>query len=177
MKHVAVVGTRSIFGRVTAITNEAEILARRGVEAIVIVQEGVAVVADNPWRAEQAARAVTFIEEAPENAGLDTAALVAQMEAALDAGNRFSTVQERGDAEAALTGAAPGEVIEARYFVPFLAHAPMETPSVSIWREGGRVHAAAGVQSPLPARLWVADRLGLDAVSYTHLTLPTTPYV
>ena len=44
LKHVAVVGTRALFGVVTAVTNEAEILARRGVEAVVIVQEGVAVV-------------------------------------------------------------------------------------------------------------------------------------
>jgi len=162
MKHVAVVGTRSLFGRVSAVTNEAEILARRGVEAVVIVQEGVAVVADNPWRAELAARALTFTEDAPESGGLDSAALLAQMEVALDAGDRFSTVEERGDVESALADAGPGEVVEARYFVPFLAHAPMETPNVSLWREGGKVHAAAGVQSPLPARLWVADRLGID---------------
>lgn len=160
MLHVAVVGTKAIFGSVTAVTNEAEILARRGVEAVVIVQEGVAVVADNPWRAEQAARAVTFTEAAPENGALDSAALLAEMEAALDAGDRFSTVEERGDAEAALAG--DGQTVEARYFVPFLAHAPMETPNVSIWRKDGKVHAAAGVQSPLPARLWVADKLGLD---------------
>ncbi|MEC8423527.1 MAG: molybdopterin cofactor-binding domain-containing protein, partial [Myxococcota bacterium] len=169
MKHVAVVGTRAIFGEVTAITNREEILARRGVEAVIIVQEGVAVMADNPWRAEQAARALVFTEKAPATAGLDSSALLDQMEATLDAGDRFSTVEERGDAAAALAG--DGQVIEARYFVPFLAHATMETPNVSIWREGGKVHAAAGVQSPLPARLWVADKLGLaeeDVVFHPH---------
>jgi len=157
MLHVAVAGTRAIFGEVDAITNEAEVLARRGVKAMVIVQEGVAVVADNPWRAEQAARAVTFTERAPPNAVQSSASLVAGMEAALEDPERFSGVMERGDVESVVGGT----VVEARYAVPFLAHAPMEPPNVTLWREGDVVHVASGLQDPLGGRTWAADRLGL----------------
>ncbi|MCB9762445.1 MAG: xanthine dehydrogenase family protein molybdopterin-binding subunit [Alphaproteobacteria bacterium] len=156
MKHVAVVGTRALFGEVEAVTNEADILARRGVEAVVIVQEGVAVVADNPWRAEQAARAVRFTERPPANAVASSETLLAGMQQALAEPERFSTVEERGDVES-----VEGAVVEAEYFVPFLAHAPMEPPNVTLWREGDVVHAASGVQSPLGARMWVAQALGL----------------
>ncbi|MDG1483627.1 MAG: molybdopterin-dependent oxidoreductase [Myxococcota bacterium] len=160
MKHVAVIGTEAIFGAVEAVTNEAEVLARRGVEAVVMVQEGVAVVADNPWRAEQAARAVQFTERAPENAVASSQSLLVDMQQALTEPERFSTVVEHGDVVAAGEG-AEGTVVEAEYFVPFLAHAPMEPPNVTLWREGDTVHAASGVQGPLSARTWIADRLQL----------------
>ena len=158
MKHVAVVGTKAIFGVVEAVTNEAEILARRGVEAVVMVQEGVAVVADNPWRAEQAARAVQFTERAPDNAVASSQSLLAEMQQALTDPERMSTVAEHGDVVAA-EEVAGSAVVEAEYFVPFLAHAPMEPLNVTLWREGDIVHVASGVQGPLSARVWVADRL------------------
>jgi len=122
-----------------------------------VVQEGVAVVADNPWRAEQAAQSVEFTEIAPPNAAQSTETLLSKMKAALDDPEQLSEVRAHGDVESIEEGRA----VTAEYVVPFLAHAPMEPPNVTIWREGEVVHVAAGVQDPLAVRLWVVEQLNL----------------
>jgi len=166
MHHAAVAGAQQIGGVVASIDNEAEVLAMRGVEAVCIVQEGVAVVADNPWRAERAAAAVRFTERPGPHADQDTASLRAMQEQALDDEARFSVLVERGDADG-----HQGTKVEASYFVPFLAHAPMEPMNVSIWREGGAVHVASGVQNPLMSKTFVMQRLELgpdEVVFHPH---------
>jgi isoquinoline 1-oxidoreductase beta subunit len=79
------------------------------------------------------------------------------MEIALADPSRLSEVVDYGDVES-----VQGEtIIEAEYSVPFLAHSPMETPNISLWKEGDVVHAASGVQNPLSARVWLAKKLDL----------------
>ena len=158
MQFAAIIGTQQIRGSVVSIENEADILAMRGVAAVTIVQEGVAVVADNPWRAQQAANAVKFVEAPGPNAAHDTASLRALMEAALDDDERMTEIMSRGDVTT-----QTGKTVEASYFVPFLAHAPMEPMNVTLWREGGRVHVASGVQNPLMTKNFVMKTLGLTA--------------
>lgn len=158
MMHVAIVGTKAIRAEVLEIRNEAEILSRRGVRAVIAVQEGVAVVADNPWRAEQAAIRVDFLESQPSHAAVSTGDLLQEMEEAITDSGRLSTVLERGDVQ----GVQETSVVTAEYFVPFLAHACMETPNITIWKEGGITHAASGVQNPLSARAYLANRLNLS---------------
>ncbi|MAA79003.1 MAG: hypothetical protein CL916_07055 [Deltaproteobacteria bacterium] len=157
MLHVAVKGTKAIFSEVLSIDNEEDILTRRGVKAVVIVQEGVAVVADNPWRAEQAAKAVKFTESKPMHANLSSSQLLSEMKIAIQDPNRYSIVEERGDVDSI----QEGTLIHANYFVPFLAHATMETPNITIWQEDGVVHAACGVQNPLSARVYIAKKMGI----------------
>ena len=167
MLHVAVVGTKSIFSQVDSIENKEEVLARRGVKDVVIVQEGLAVVADNPWRAEQAALALKYTETKPEHSSISSVELLSEMEVAIQDSSRYSTVKEEGDVESVQIGS----VVRADYFVPFLAHATMETPNITIWREGGMIHAACGVQNPLSARVYIAKQLELpveDVVFHPH---------
>lgn len=155
MLHGAMIGAKQIGGKITRIENEAEIQAMRGVKAVTIVQEGVAVVADNPWRAQQAANAVRFVEEPTDNAQATTASLRAMMVASLDDEDRFSVLEEHGEIPAS------DQVVEASYFVPFLAHAPMEPMNVTVWKEGDVVHVASGVQNPLMSRTFVQNTLEL----------------
>ena len=157
MLHVAVKGTKTIFSKVLSVDNEEEILARRGVKAVVIVQEGVAVVADNPWRAEQAAQVVQCTESKPKHASISSAQLLSEMNIAIQDPSRYSTVEERGDVESIRSGI----LVQADYFVPFLAHATMETPNITMWSEGDIIHAACGVQNPLSARVYIAKQLAV----------------
>ncbi len=157
MRYAALTGAQQIGGEVLSIDNEADILAMRGVEAVVIVQEGVAVVADNPWRAQQAADAVQFTEGQGPNQHHDTASLRAMQEASLDDEGRMTVLDERGT-----TDGHQGTVVEASYFVPFLAHSPMEPMNASLWEEDGKVHVAAGVQNPLMTKTFVKDFLEID---------------
>lgn len=158
MRFAAVAPPPIALAKITGVENEAEVRAMRGVEAIVVMDDAVGVVADNPWRAEQAARAAKIAYDEPSDGLLDSALILEQQRAAIDAG-RFDTAFESGDAPGQLSS---GDVIEAEYIVPFLAHAPMEPLNATIWEEGGKTHVATGIQGPLAARAGVADVLGLD---------------
>ncbi|MEO0601395.1 MAG: molybdopterin cofactor-binding domain-containing protein [Myxococcota bacterium] len=157
MRYGAVVSSGAVGTAVTAITNAEEITARRGVDSVHVVHEGVGVVADNPWRAEQAVRAVRF-EEAPHasHQGVTTETLLADQRAAIDAG--VDTIHRAGNPDGRLTD----DVVEAEYIVPFLAQAPMEPLNALVWSEGGKTHITVGVQAPLPSRNHVARMLDVD---------------
>ncbi len=158
MRYAAVAPPPVALGTITGISNEADIKARRGVEAVVVMEDAVAVVADNPWRAENAARAAEAIYDEPSGGLLDSETLVEHQRATIDAGG-LDTVYQSGDAVAAL---ASGSDVEVEYTAPFLAHAPMEPLNATIWEEGGKVHVATGVQGPLSARASIAKTLGMD---------------
>ncbi|MEN0060507.1 MAG: molybdopterin cofactor-binding domain-containing protein [Myxococcota bacterium] len=168
MSYAAVRNAKVLGGTVTAVTNESDLLARRGVDGVYVVPEGVAVVADNPWRAEQAVRAAQTDETAPEGAAhATTASLRADQLAALDHGP-LEVTDEHGDVQAEFDA---GEVIEAQYEVPFLAHATLEPMNATVWEDDGRVHVACGVQNPLAARAMCADTLGVpidEVVFHAH---------
>lgn len=128
------------------------ILARRGVMAVVDLHDATAVIADNWWRADQAAG---LLELAP------APARVAAVEplAALDTGEPV-VHQRRGDPRAALARGA--QRINATYTVPMLAHAPMEPMSATARYADGRLRLWAGTQSPMLARVAAAAAAGLD---------------
>lgn len=131
----------------------------RGVKRIVPVTGGVGVVADNTWRAFQAADAIEFDwGEAP---------YPAEMDAHWDAlANSFNDEQiearnrDDGDVEAAL---AEGEVIAAEYRAPYLAHAPLEPISAVVRITDDRADVWTGTQIPRFVQSNVARMTGLDA--------------
>ncbi|MDM8165057.1 molybdopterin cofactor-binding domain-containing protein [Roseovarius sp.] len=136
--------------------SEAE--AMRGVKAVVPVTGGVAVVADNTWRAFRAAEAVK-IEwgEAPFPGSMDEhwAALGAAFaEEAQDSRNR-----DDGDVEGALGG---GDVIEAEYRAPYLAHAPLEPINAIVRVDDDGAEVWTGTQIPRFVQQNVARVAGLE---------------
>ena len=100
----------------------------RGVQKIVPVTNGVAVIADNTWRAIQAAKAITFNwGPAPYPAEMDGhwAEVAASFtEERLDAEWRAD-----GDVDA---GLLRGEVLMAEYRTPYVAHQPLEPISAIV---------------------------------------------
>lgn len=157
MRYAAVAPPPIAQGTVTGISNRAEIEARRGVEAIVLLPDAVAVVADNPWRAEQAARALQIQCDPPEGGPIDDQALEATRIAAVSAGGE--EVMAHGEPIAALEGDG---VIDATYVTPYYAHVPMEPMNATVWEEDGRHHVATGTQGPLNTRYIAAEALGRD---------------
>ncbi|MFK7927276.1 MAG: molybdopterin cofactor-binding domain-containing protein [Myxococcota bacterium] len=138
---------------VASIDNEADVLARPGVSSVHIVTGGVAVVADNPWRAEQAVRMVKATTEPHPDDTLDTAQMFQRMDDALGDASSLAT---KGSTSSLLEGFD----IEHTYRVPFLVHAPMEPMNCTVWEQDGALHVAAGVQNPLGARAYVAKVSG-----------------
>lgn len=93
-----------------------------GVRKVVQVSYGIAVVADNYWRARKALEAVSITWDDSAQAGIDSAAIQAELRSL--AGKPGATFKQVGDADAALATAA--KKLEAEYHLPYVAHATME---------------------------------------------------
>lgn len=154
MQYAAIV-TSGVFGaQVASIDNAEEVSAARGVSDVLIVPDGVAVVADNPWRAEKAVRTVKFTREAHANDAISTESLTEGQRKAL-----------AGELKSGINTGNPGDIdatVSAEYFVPYLAHSSMEPMNATVWQEDNKLHIICGVQNPLMARARAAKEAGLD---------------
>jgi len=142
--------------------------AMRGVLKIIELPGGVAVMADNTWRAFQAAQAVKCDWAEPAYP-TSTAAMVEAIVASMAEKDRDSRLRDDGNVDKALAG---GTVLEAEYRVPFLAHATMEPMNAVAWLHDGKLDIWAGVQNPTAARDLAAKVAGLDANQvHVHVVL------
>ena len=79
-------------------------------------------------------------------------------------------VRELGDVDAAF--AKGGKIVEAEYYAPLLAHAPMEPPAALAFYREGKVEVWAPSQSPVGARDAIAAAVGAKKEDVTvHVTL------
>ncbi|MDC0115912.1 molybdopterin-dependent oxidoreductase [Octadecabacter sp.] len=130
----------------------------RGVFKIVALPNGAGVIADNTWRAFQAARAISFDwGDAPYPA--EQADHWATLEGSFTEDNLDSRYRDDGDAEAAINS---GRVITAEYRAPYLAHAPLEPINATARITDTRADIWTGTQSPRFAQSAVAKLTGLD---------------
>ena len=121
---------------------QAEVM--RGVAHVLPVTAGVAVVADNTWRAFKAAAAVECDWDSVDVIG-DTDKQFEAVAASFTEDRQDSRLREDGDIDAAL---GEGEVIEAEYRVPYLAHAAMEPMNAVVQLSDGRLDIWTGTQIP-----------------------------
>ena len=143
-------------------------LALKGVIKVVEIPGGVAVIADNTWRALQAVRAVQCEWSEPMHA-VSTDALIKHITAAFDDKHQDSQLRKDGDVDTALQGA---KALQAEYRVPFLAHAPMEPPTAVARLRDGRLDVWAGTQMPTLVRDQAAKLASLDPSKVqVHVTL------
>ena len=142
--------------------------AMRGVSEVLEITGGVAVVADNTWRAIQAVNAIDIEWGA--------APYPAEMEEhwqALSDSFKEEQIDSRkrddGDVDAALAG---GDVIEAEYRAPYLAHAPLEPISATVLVGERRVDVWTGTQIPRFVQNTVARMTGLENEDvYVHVQM------
>jgi len=129
---------------------------------------GVAVVATNTWAAIQGRKALKIAWSDGPNAGYDSQAFKTTLEEA--ARKPGKVVRNNGDIDAGLAGAA--RRVEAEYYIPHLAHAPMEPPAATVRIAQGKCEVWACVQSPQATRDLVAKRLDMAPADVTvHVTL------
>ena len=130
---------------------------------------GLAVVADNTWATLKGREALEIEWDLGPNASHNSDIMRAEMEqGATTTGREIRAV---GDVDAALQSAA--KTVEATYYVPMLAHAPMEPPNALAWvKEDGSCEIWAPTQDPQTARNTVAGALGVGVEQVTvHVTL------
>lgn len=132
-------------------------LSMPGVEAVVEVPNGVAVVANSTWAAFKAMEAVKIDWEPAPYAATD-AEMLAQVAACFTPDRQDSRNRDDGDVDSAL-GA---DVWAAEYTVPYLAHATMEPMTAGAWLEDGRLRVWAGNQLPTQVLKEAAALTGLE---------------
>ena len=129
---------------------------------------GVAVIANNSWAAMQGRKKLKPEWDPGRNAAYDSA----EYKKVLHETARKPGIVERqvGDVDAAFAKTA--RFHEAEYYVPHLAHAPMEPPAAVAEFKDGKVVAYAAVQDPQSVQDTVARALGIKPADVTcHVTL------
>lgn len=129
---------------------------------------GVAVIADNTWAAMQGRKKLKVDWDLGANAGFDSGAFKKTLhDSARQPGKVARNV---GDVDAEF--AKGGKIIEADYYVPMLAHAPMEPPAAVAEFKDGKVTAWTATQNPQAVQATVAAALGIKPADVTcHVTL------
>ena len=139
-------------------------LSLHGVERVVDIGEGVAVIAENTWAAMQAVEAVDIDWEAaiypPTTEGL-----FAEIEAAFD---QEPNTEGRNDGN--VEDDIEGTELTARYSVPFLAHATMEPMNATALYSDGALSVWCGNQSPTAIQSACAEEAGLEPEAVTVTT-------
>ena len=118
---------------------------------------GVAVVAKNTWAAMKGREALKIVWDDGPNAAYDTDAFRKTLETSARAPGKV--VRNQGDVDAAMAKAKTK--VQAEYFVPHLAQAPMEPPAAVARVKDGMCEAWACTQGPQAAHDRIAKRLGL----------------
>ena len=134
----------------------------RGVSDIVEITGGVAVIADNTWRAIQASNAITF-DWGPAPYPAEQADHWSRLEGAFNEEHLNAEARNDGDVLAAAGVAVTGE-----YRSPYVAHAPLEPLNATILVTDDRVDIWTGHQVQMFVESFVAEITGHD-VENVHL--------
>ncbi len=129
---------------------------------------GVAVIADNTWAAMQGRKKLKVDWDLGSNASFDSGAFKKTLQ---DSARQTGKVARNvGDVDAEF--AKGGKIHEADYYVPMLAHAPMEPPAAVAEFKDGKVIAWTATQNPQAVQATVASALGIKPADVTcHVTL------
>ncbi len=153
----ALIARSPVFGGKVKSFDAAKAKQVPGVEQVVQVPSGVAVVASNFWSAKVGRDALRIEWDLGPGAELGSEKLLASYRAQARTGGAVAA--EKGDAEAAL--AAAPKRIEAEYDVPYLAHAPMEPLNCTVRLEGGRCEIWTGTQFQTIEKMTAAQIAGV----------------
>lgn len=123
--------------------DEKAAMAIPGVKQVVQIPQGVAVLAEDTWAASQGRKALKVDWDTSVNASLSSAVLLADMKKRADAGGLVAT--NTGNLDEGFKKAV--KVVEAEYFLPFLAHAPMEPLNCTVKLSNDKCEVWTGTQT------------------------------
>lgn len=129
---------------------------------------GVAVIADNTWAAFQGRKKLRIVWDDGPNAAYNSDAFRTELQET--ARRPCKVVRNQGNVDAEFDKA--GKTFEAEYFVPHLAHAPMEPPAALAEFKDGKVAAWVPTQDPQSVQDIIAKTVGIRKEDVTcHVTL------
>jgi isoquinoline 1-oxidoreductase beta subunit len=155
---IAAVAMSPVPGGKLAGVDEQKALAVKGVRQVLKLDDAVAVVGDNFWAATQGLAAAAPNWDDGKNAGVTTAAIVADMMKASEKTGVVAT--NKGDALKALGERGAGR-IDAVYEDPFLAHATLEPMNCTVELRPDGCDIYCGTQVPSFAQGAAARITGL----------------
>ena len=132
-----------VFGGRVARVEDGAARGMPGVVDVVRLDSAVAVVAGQFWQAQAARRALKITWDEGPNTALDDAAIAAELTGLLAQG-KAKVARRVAAGGSSDQGAAT--TLEARYDVPFLAHATMEPMNCTAWVHDGQVEVWAPTQ-------------------------------
>ncbi|UPK66791.1 xanthine dehydrogenase family protein molybdopterin-binding subunit [Chitinophaga filiformis] len=140
----AVVLHAPVFGAKVKTVDSAKAKAIPGVRQVVQIPSGVAVLADNYWAAKKGRAALKVDWDLGAGVKVDSATMLAEYrQLAQKPGTQAG---KAGDVDSAMSKAV--KTVEAEYFFPYLAHAPMEPLNVTIQLKDGKCEIWTGTQMP-----------------------------
>ena len=145
---VAVMARAPLPGAKPASVNDAKAKAVKGVQQVITVQSGVAVLATGYWAAKKGRDALEIQWDHGASADLSSAKVSAMLTEGADAEEAVATT--KGNLSDAVANSA--KTVDALYEVPYLAHACMEPMNCTAWVKGDEVEIWAGTQSQGPAQ-------------------------
>jgi isoquinoline 1-oxidoreductase subunit beta len=157
-----------VFGGKVSSANLDEIRGMPGVRHAFVVEGGdnltgllggVAIVADDWWAARTARQRLQVTWDEGATATQSSEGFARQAEA-LSQQPPQRSLRSDGAVDAALANSA--HVVEADYFYPFLAHAPLEPQNCTAHWQDGRIEIWAPTQTPENGRRMVASTLGIE---------------
>ena len=149
------------FGARVASVDDATALAEPGVTAVVVIDEGVAVVAETVIDAARGLRALTVEWDDSDAERRSSAELLAEHLRLLESREQAVVAREDGNVEQVIADAPT--VIDATYTVPYLAHATMEPNNAACrMREDGVLEVWASTESPEWTRMAASEAAGID---------------
>ena len=129
---------------------------------------GVAVIADNTWAAFQGRRKLKVEWDNGSHVGYNSEEF--RKTATETARKPGQLVRNIGDVDAAFRNG--GTILEAEYYTPHLAHAPMEPPVAVVDVRDGKAYCWAPTQDPQQLQKTLADLLGIKPEDVIcHVTL------
>lgn len=156
-----------VFGGKVAKVEGKDVRNLPGVRQIVVLEDLVAVVADDSWTAQQGLAALGVTWDEGENAHVTTEEAWTRLEAA--SRRPGAVAKSVGNVDRGLT---EGDRVDAIYRLPFLAHAPMEPMNctVDVRADACEVWVGSQVQARGQAAAAKVTSLPLDKVSFhNHL--------
>src|SRR6266481_3048550 len=169
MAHAAIAQCPVFRGKLATVADE-RIKGLRGLIKVVKLEDAVAVVADNWWRANRMLRLLAIEWDAGPNGGASTESIREFVRFGLE-DSGIPVARNDGDVEAAFSSAA--KVIEAEYYAPFLNHAPLEPMNCTALVKGDRVEVWAPTQNAEATHAAAAATAGVPIenvdVHLTHL--------
>ena len=145
---VALMARAPLPGAKPASVDDSKAKAVKGVQQVITIPSGVAVLATGYWAAKKGRDALDIKWDLGPNAGLSSATVTSMLTEGADAAESVAT--DAGNLRDAAANSAA--TVDALYEAPYLAHACMEPMNCTAWVKGDEVEIWAGTQSQGPAQ-------------------------